>query len=594
MSLIQFGGLASGLDTTAMIDALMGAEKIGLTRLQNTHTAYDATKLSYGKLSTAIKDLLAKSKLFTLSGAGSGRSAVSSDLLAFTASAGAAATTGQYRISVDRLASATRASSTASIGGAIDDTSAAGLMSSLPLSGTVSAGEVALIVDGRFVHANIGAPGATTLNDALGSIATAIETQLQATDPGATVAASIVDNKVQLAITGGVATHSLRFGAGGETSNALSIFGLAGVSSTTFASGTPVTAGGSLGVVRSTAVLDAAGLTGLTSTTTGSLKINGVAIAYNTTTDSLGTILSRINASDAGVTATIDRANDRIVLTNKTAGSRAIDMVDVTGTLGAALKLAPGTVTAQTIGQTAQVTVDGQAYVSDTNHVTNAIPGVALDLVDQTVGTRTLTVDVDRTKVKASIKDFVTSFNALSDLLDSQTALPATKGGASGPLAKEASLRGLALGLRSLVTRVGSGLSGTVRSLSDIGVSTGSIGSAVGATDRLILDEDKLSKALDADPARVAELLGGSGGVMTPLVDRLTSITSANGMIESRLSGIATAVSRLTQQEHDYQDRLDLKQSALEAKFARLESTLAQLQHSQSVLAATTAKSTTA
>jgi flagellar hook-associated protein 2 len=461
-------------------------------------------------------------------------------------------------------------------------------MSTLPLAGTVTAGQIAVVVDGTIVHATIGAPGSTTLNGALGAVATAIQGQLQATDPGATVTASIVNNKVQLEITGGSATHSLRFGAGGETSNALSIFGLAGVSSTTFATGTPVVATGSLGVVRSTVALDAAGLTGLTSTTTGSLKINGVTIAYDSTVDSLGTIMSRINASDAGVVATIDRANDRVVLTNKTAGSKAIDMVDVAGTLGAALKLAPGTINAQTIGETAQVTVDGQVYVSDTNHVTNAIPGVSLDLVDQTVGTRTLTVDVDRTKVKSAVKDFVASFNALADLLDTQTAMPVTKGATSGPLAREEGLRGLTMSLRSLITRVASGITGSIRSLGDIGISTGSVGSAVGTTDRLILDEDKLSKALDADPTRVADLLGGSGGVIKPLVDRLTSITGTNGLIDSRLKGIASAISRITEQERAYQDRLDLKQSTLEAKFARLEATLAQLQHQQSTLTAQT------
>jgi len=313
-----------------------------------------------------------------------------------------------------------------------------------------------------------------------------------------------------------------------------------------------------------------------------------VTIAYDSTVDSLGTIMSRINASDAGVVATIDRANDRVVLTNKTAGSKAIDMVDVAGTLGAALKLAPGTINAQTIGETAQVTVDGQVYVSDTNHVTNAIPGVSLDLVDQTVGTRTLTVDVDRTKVKSAVKDFVASFNALADLLDTQTAMPVTKGATSGPLAREEGLRGLTMSLRSLITRVASGITGSIRSLGDIGISTGSVGSAVGTTDRLILDEDKLSKALDADPTRVADLLGGSGGVIKPLVDRLTSITGTNGLIDSRLKGIASAISRITEQERAYQDRLDLKQSTLEAKFARLEATLAQLQHQQSTLTAQT------
>jgi flagellar hook-associated protein 2 len=598
MSAIQFGGLSSGLDTTAMIDALMGAEKLGLTRLQNTHAGYGTTKTAYDRLSTALRDLNAKAKAFTVSSAGSGRSASSSDPTAFSATASIGATTGQYRISVDRLATTTKATSTASIGGAINDASAAGYMSLLPLAGTVTPGDVAIVVDGSIVHATIGAPTGTTLNQALSAIAAAVQAQVTEpgsvqADPGATVTASIVNNKIQLTMTGGSKVHSLQFGAGGQTSNALSIFGLAGVSTTTFATGTPAVASGSLGVTRSTVALNAAGLTGLTSTTTGLLKINGTTIAYDTTVDSLGTILSRINASNAGVTATIDRANDKIVLSNRVAGSNAIDIADVaptvgvTGTLAAALNLVPGTTAAQTIGQTAQVTVDGQTYISDTNHVTNAISGVAIDLVDETAGARTLTVDVDRTKITGAVTDFVASFNALADLLDAQTAMPVVKGAASGPLAGESALRGLTLSLRSLVTGIAAGLTGSIRSLADIGVTTGAIGSATGSTSRLSLDADKLNKALNNDPSRVADLLGSSGGgVFAPLVTRLTSMTDPGGLIATRLQGLADATKRITDQERAYQDRLDLKQTGLEAKFARLEATLAKLQQQQSTLTA--------
>lgn len=593
MTAIQFGGLASGLDTTAMIDALMGAQKLGLIRLQNTQAGYGTTKTAYDKLSTALQDFLAKSKAFTVLGAGSGRSATSSDLSAFTASAGTTATTGQYRISVDRLASATRAASMTAVGGAITSGSADAFMSTLPLAGTVTAGDVAIVVDGTIVHATIGAPGSTSLNAALKSIADAIQAKLNVTEPSATVTASIVGNKVEFSTTS-TNVHSLLFGAGGQTSNALSVFGLAGESSSTFTNVADFVGTGSLGVVRSTVAVGAAGLTGLTTTTTGKVQINGVAISYDTAVDSLGTILSRINASTAGVTATIDRANDRIVLTNKTAGSSAIDIEDlvgtdgVQGTLAAALNLFPGTTTAQTIGQTAQITVDGQTYVSDTNHVTNAIDGVAIDLVDQTVGTRTLTVGVDRTKVVSALKDFITSFNALSDLLDAQTAVPLSKGATAGPLAGEAGLRGLTQSLRTLITGVASGMTGAIRSMGDIGVSTGPVGSAAKTTNRLILNEDALGKALDADPSRVADLLGASSGIMAPLVQRLTDITAKDGMIDTRLKGLASATTRIIAQENAYQDRLDQKQATLEAKFARLEATLAQLHNVSASLTAST------
>jgi flagellar hook-associated protein 2 len=588
MPAIQFGGLSSGLQTTQIIDALMGAERLGLTRLQNSHKLYDTQKTAYDKLGTMLKDLLARSKSFTQSGAGSGRSAVSSLSSAFTATAGATAITGQYRISVDRLATATKATSTGSVGTAVTDSTATGTLSSLPLAGSVTAGQVGIVVDGTIVHATIGDPTTTSLTDAMTAMTAAMQTQISGSDPGATVSASIVANRIEFAISGGSGTHSVRFGTGSDTSNALGIVGLAGLSSTTFASGAPISSTGVLGVVRATAALNAAGLTGLASTTTGSLQVNGVAIAYDTTVDSLNTILSRINASTAGVIASVDRANDRIVLTNKTAGSKVIDLVDASGTLGAALQLAPGTTNAQAIGQTAQVTVNDQVFTSDTNHVSNAIAGVTIDLFEQTVGTASLTVDVDRTKVKTAIKDFVTAFNALADLLDTQTALPPSKGAAAGPLNHEDGIRGMALGLRSTMLQAAAGFSGAISSFADLGVTSGAIGSAVGATKRLVFDEAKLDAALDADPTRVADLLSADGGVMKPLVDRLLSLTGTNGLLDSRLKGLASAVTSVTARERAYQDRMDLKQGMLERKFARLESTLALLQQQGSSIAAQT------
>jgi flagellar hook-associated protein 2 len=591
MPAIQFGGLSSGLDTTSIINALMTADQTGLTRLQTTHTSYDTQTTAYGKLGTALSDLLAKAKAFTVSAAGAGRSAVSSDTSAFSASATSGAAAGQYRITVDRLATATRATSTAAIGTAITDATATGMMSSLPLAGTVTAGQVGMVVDGTIVHATIGAPGSTSLADALGAIATAVQAQLQGSDPGATVTASIVNDKVQLAVSGGTGTHTVRFGSGADTSNALTIFGLAGTTAGAFASGTPITGSTALGVVRTTGTLNGAGLTSLTSTTAGKLTINGIDISYDTTTDSLNTVLSRINASNAGVTATIDRAGDNIVLTSKTAGAQVIEIADKAGTLGAALHLAPGTTNAQVIGTTAQVTVDGVVHTSDTNHITSAIPNVAFDLVSEGTGIKTLTVGVDRTGVASAIKSFVNSYNALADLLDTQTAqTPASSSGGtagtSGPLAGEFGVTSLALSLRSTIMSVAGGFSGSIRSFTDLGVSTGAVGSAVGSTTRLSLDEDKLNKAIDTDPARVGELLGSVTGVMKPVVDQLTTLTKTNGLIDSRTKSLATQIRQITDQERQYQDRMSLKQAALEAKFANLESVLAQLQQTQSQLTA--------
>lgn len=584
---VQFSGLSSGLDTKSIISALMQAEQAPLTRLQTAATSIRARKQAFIDLGSVLSDFLAKVQAFTLTNAGSARSATVADATKLSATTGSAAVPGAYRISVDRLATATRATSTAAVGGAIDATTWSGNLVDLPLPGSVTAGQIGVIVGGQIVKVAVGDPSSTSLQSVLGDIATAIGTKL-----GATVTASLVGNKVEFTAAGAGAGNGLdvRFGVGDDTSNFLGIVGLAGQSTSDFGGGVTAIDGRSLlGVVRTTSTLDQSGLSGLTSTTAGVLTINGVDIAYDTTTDSLNAILTRINDSDAGVIASVDRTNDRVVLTRTKAGASAINIVDTTGTLGAALKLAPGTTNAQVIGESSQVTVDGRTVVSDTNTVTNAVDGVTLNLLDQGTSPTTLTVSVDTDSIKKSLTDLVTSYNALADKVGELTKH--VQGGADGVLANDPSVLGLALSLRGMLFSVSSTLAtGSYRSLGDIGVNSGNVGSKVGSTDHLQIDATKLTNALTANPTAVARLLGSAGGIMQPLIDRVKSITGTNGLIDAVRKSADDALSRNSKDQDRAQERIDLRQAALEAKFATLEATLATLNSAQSSVASTAAQ----
>jgi hypothetical protein len=73
------------------------------------------------------------------------------------------------------------------------------------------------------------------------------------------------------------------------------------------------------------------------SVATGSFTINGVSISVNKNTDSVASIVSRINSANAGVTATYDTAADRLVLTAASYGADQIVVSnDTTGFLSAA------------------------------------------------------------------------------------------------------------------------------------------------------------------------------------------------------------------------------------------------------------------
>jgi flagellar hook-associated protein 2 len=726
LSTIQFGGVISGLNTQGIIDALVAVKKAPLTKLQASEVAMSTEKAAYAQLGITLDDLITKIKSFTVTSSGAARVATSTDSTILTATAVNSASVAQYVVSVDRLATATRATSTTAIGSAVtgsvntalalgsahlatavtagqmaitvDGTTAqytvgdpatttiqdvmnglaaalqaqigaagdtgtvsasivgghiqlavtgnaathtiafgdAGdssnlaaafgldtqgvsgsqdptitgaafldpVISSLNLPGTMTAGQISAIVDGAIVHYTVGDPTKTSLTQMLNGFASAMQAQLRAgganvaADPSATVTASIVGNKLQLAVGGAGLNHSLSFGSGGDASNALGILGLS-YTSVTNASNPTITGSINLGVVRMTGALDNAGLSGLTSTKTGVLTINGVAISYDTAGDSLTAVVSRINNSGAGVIASVDRTNDRLILTRSDTGAAAIDIVDTSGNLGAALMLAPGTINAQSIGKTAQVTVDGRVITSASNSVTDAIDGVTLSLLGQSsVGeTETLSVGVDQPAVKLALTQFIASFNALGDLLEQDTAVtPGSSGGSkgsSGPLASDSTARSMFLELRDLLFRPAG--SGSFTSLGSIGISTGAIGSLAGTTNRLQLDVTALTSALNADPNQVAVLLDGTNGPLASILARLKSYedpANTNAYVQAHTSGLTRQITANQRAQNAQQSMIDNYQAMLEAQYATMEATLAKLQAQSASISATLGYST--
>ncbi len=582
MPSIQFSGVSSNLDTAGIIDALMQSAQAPLTRLKTRETDLTARRNAILDVRTKFTDLLSKLRVFTESKAGAGMSATSGNATAFTASATSAAISAAYSVKVDHLATSTVSRSTAAIGTAI--TNGAQNLAALPLRGSVSAGTIGMVVDGTVVQVTVGDPTSTTLDDLGNAIATAMSDQVDATDPGAAFTYSIVDNRIEFALAGGTTSHTVSFGVAGDSSNALGILGLS-TAGATVSAGSSISGTTLLGVAQANQTLGTsfAGLAGQT----GTLTVNGVDFAWNAATDTLGGILSRINASSAGVVASIDRTSDRIVFTSKTAGAAALDIRDTAGALGAALNLAPGTTAAQVLGTNAQVTVNGTTYTSATNQVTNAIDGVTINLLAETTTTASLTVAADRTGITTALKDLVASYNAAADSIDSYSAnQPGVK--TKGVLATDTTVKDVLAQVRQLIF-TSTGAAGPYNNLAAIGINSGAIGSAAGSTSRLSLDTTKLNAALDANPSAVANLLSSATGAINPLVDRVNLYAGPVGVFYKQTQSMATELSRLSAQESDLQERIDHRRAALEAKYAAMEGLLSKLQSTSSQLSSQTA-----
>ena len=316
--------------------------------------------------------------------------------------------------------------------------------------------------------------------------------------------------------------------------------------------------------------------------------------------DSLATVITAINNSGAGVVASVDRTNDKLLLTRKDTGALAIDIEDTSGNLGATMRLAPGTTNAQTVGLSAQVTVDGRTITSTTNTITNAIEGVTINAIKQSsLGvTQTLTVGVDSTAVANALTNLAKSYNSLADTLDSLTAsTPGTPGGTAGttgPLATDTTARTLLTSLRD--TLFGPVGSGAYNSLGTIGLSTGAIGSAVGTTNRLQLDSSALTAAMNADPSRVASLLDSATGPIGNLAAQLKGLedpSNTGSYVQAHAAGLGREISQLQRDEADQQTMITNYQATIEAQYAAMESTLAMLQAQSASIASTLGQTST-
>lgn len=106
MASIQFGGLASGLDTNAIIDGLVKVERRSIDILQAQETRYQAQQGVLSALASSLVSVRSAAQGLSLSVDFNKRAASSSDETVVKASADTSGLTGSYNVSVTSLAKA--------------------------------------------------------------------------------------------------------------------------------------------------------------------------------------------------------------------------------------------------------------------------------------------------------------------------------------------------------------------------------------------------------------------------------------------------------------------------------------------------------
>lgn len=513
------GGL-TGLpfDPNTVINGLLQADQIPIQNLQTHIKNIQINESIYKSIGSDVAALQTAAFNLTLHSNTQANAATSSNTNIATAAADPTAQAGSYAVTVNSLATATTAASTSGIGRSIDATASTTPLNALDLRAAPTAGTFSIVVDGALqtiavdpTKPLVDPAGTTPPRGALSRLQAAIAAGIG--DPGATVSVGVTNDKVSINITGATAKHTLSLGAQGDTSNVLSLLNLSTAQGSTSSGSLALTSSSNVGVASPSAPLSAASLGTALSSPTGAFSIDGVSIAWNAGSDSLNNVINRINSSAAGVTAQYNSVTDQLVLTNKATGQSALNLQDTSGNFLAAMNLAPGMTTAQTLGANASLTVNGTTVSSTSNTVTNAVPGLSITAGAVTPAggaPTTLTVATDTATVTKNVQAFIDAANkTLSDVNTTQQKDPTS--GTYSQLFGDSTLIGLK---NYLLTTITGRLTptGAYQSLQDVGVTTGRVGSAPGTTGSLSFDTAKFAAALAANPGQVASLFNGTTG----------------------------------------------------------------------------------
>lgn len=287
--------------------------------------------------------------------------------------------------------------------------------------------------------------------------------------------------------------------------------------------------------------------------------------------DTPAKIMSAINAAatTAGAKMNVSLINGdggSSLVFNSTSTGAANTMV-ITRTSGSAgldaLVYDPGNLTSLTQLDPAadgQVIINGITRTTASNTLTDAIPGITLNLLTADIGVaHTLTVTPDNTATTKALNTFITSYNAVITLIGQATAFNGI-GVQSGPLLGDSMTRGASSQLRNTVGNA-------IGSLSAVGLNTTVEG-------KLTLDASKLSTALSADASNVKTITQSLSNSLQTVVG---SYVGVGGLFTGRTSNINSKLRGLTTASNNLDIRMEKVRARYQAQYSAMDTLVGQL-----------------
>ncbi len=570
---ISFPGISSGIDYNAIITKLTSLTLQQNVTLNSQIATLNSANAELIKINNMISSVQKALSALSDPSIFSAYSATSSDSNSASASAIAGATPvpGTYRVLNSTEATSTTVTNNPAAGHSITDGGSDNLQLSksylavTPVNG--ASGNSTITVNGVQVSYNVNV-------DSVQTVLSKIQTQVRAATGDASFTAALnASGEVTISST----NKPLTLGSASDSGNFLAAFKLSTAQINNTVSSGSVTSTSNIGGINQAAAFNSANGAGyVTPVTSGFFTINGVQINIDAANDNTASIVARINASSAGVTATYDATANKISLTANATGPQSIVVggaSDTSNFLTAAGLTTAGGATSQ-VGTQASVQVQNptgaiSTVYSNSNQVTNAIPGVQLNVYGFT-SPYTVTVGQDNSKLISALNTFVSSYNSAITEINNATEPPAviTPTPGSSTTATSASVGGGVLwsnsnikDVKDRLTNIVSGFFGAAQkmnsgsytnstpqygSLSAIGLQVSSTFTVLQTSSNAGQNSSSLSSS---NPVTTQQLQGTDGTLQALNVSQLTAALAAN---PSQVQQIFQGANSLTTQLGTY------------------------------------------
>ena len=382
----------------------------------------------------------------------------------------------------------------------------------------------------------------TTTQDAISAVQTALNTQLVAKgfSAGAVLAKSAGDRLFFETASAGFdqELQVLSDGSSAKVTGSTTLSGGFDFSANNATFSIAIDGGGAQAITLNTASASRQGTVDLVNAALVTAGLGGDVVASLSSSNAL--VFSRVTPGAAG---SIQISNIDVSGTGASA-ELGLAVADNSGLDGFGLDDAEGLVKgsvhlSETIrAQNALFSVNGLNISRASNLVTGVVTGTTLNLKATTAGPVTLSVAKDASSIVTRLEEFVSNYNQLKALSDELTAFDTTAGdnGQGSLLTGDSTLRRALTEINTLLRTSVSGLTGSVRSLSEIGITTNQNNAY-----QLQFDSAKFTTKFATNSADILAMFATAGSATDPLLTYNSATSSTKpGTYAVTISRLAT------------------------------------------------------